>query len=78
MEAIVIEPIYANSSPAPKEWAEIPEIKKVRPIGDSDNVSLQQLEDAPELKGRSVCQWWVVNRQGIGWVPASPCFEVKQ
>ena len=58
-----------NSSPAPKDWEEIPEIKSQYPTQKNVKKSLYKLD------GLNICYWMVCNN-GI-WNPASDFFYVR-
>ena len=59
-----------NSSPAPKEWAEIKEIAVARPITGRYEISLQR------FIGTDICMWYT--RTSFYWNPASDLFIVKK
>lgn len=61
---------HINSSPAPKEWKEIPEIKKQYPTQRNVEISLQKLD------GLNIC-YWMIGKGGI-WNPASEFFYVRK
>lgn len=59
-----------SSSPAPKEWRDIPEIKAQYPKQTNVEKSLQR------LKGMNVCLW--MTSTGGVWKPASDFFHVRK
>ena len=67
---LIAENIYhISSSPAPKEWEEIPEIKKKRPSPIGQEVSLQRLDNT------NICIWYT--RKFVSWNPASDPFVIE-
>ena len=61
---------HFSSSPAPDEWRQIPEIKKVRPKQQNVEISLQKIDKF------NICLW-MVGYGGV-WKPASEFFHVKK
>ena len=61
---------HFSSSPAPKEWEEMPEIKKQRPSPIGHEVSLQRLD------GTNICMWYI--RARVFWKPASDPFIMEK
>jgi hypothetical protein len=59
-----------SSSPAPKEWREIPEIKAQYPKECNCEKSLQK------IKGLNICIW-MISYGGI-WKPSSDFFYIKK
>lgn len=66
-----------SSRPAPKEWADIPELKSCRPkVGGKERyveVSLQQLDYPKSV----VMVQWMGAKNGL-WYPASEVFRVTK
>ena len=57
-----------SSSPAPKEWRDIPEIKAQRPKGFAED-SLNRIPNTN-------CCVWMANKGGGRWYPESDVFLV--
>jgi hypothetical protein len=74
MKAILVD--HCNSTPAPKEYLEIPEIKKARPPvagkGAYIETSLQKLDGYPKSV---VLVQWMGAKNGM-WYAASPVFRI--
>jgi len=65
----VINLMNSNSSPAPKEWNDLPEVKAQRPLSLGQENSLQRVD------GTNICAWF--SNQGGAWFPNSDFFLVK-
>jgi hypothetical protein len=59
-----------DSSPAPKEWKEIPEIKAAYPKIKKCEISLQKLDGLP------ICQYHI--RTSVFWNPVGDFFYVEE
>lgn len=59
-----------GSSPAPKEWAEIQEIKEQRPKKLGVEISLQKLD------GHNICVWMI--GWGGQWTKSSDYFFIRK
>jgi hypothetical protein len=60
-----------NSSPAPKEWKEIEEIKMGKPKYIIGEISLQKLD------GLNIC-YWTISKYGGYWDRESDYFYVRK
>lgn len=66
----VINLMSSNSSPAPKEWKDLPEVKTQRPSPNGQESSLQRID------GTNICAWFSNSGNGL-WTPNSDFFIVK-